>query len=106
MAHHVNVLVDAGLVRVIRTRRVRAIDERFHGRAARDSGAAHETDRFRAILRHARIPRERAAEFWDRVFDLARDVSAMPREGETVYAFVAGLHPTDQTLAPDRKSVV
>src|SRR5207302_7541521 len=35
VAHHVNVLVDAGLVRVVRTRRVRAIEERFYGRTAR-----------------------------------------------------------------------
>src|SRR3981189_698642 len=35
VAHHVNVLVDAGMLRVVRTRRVRAIDERFYGRTAR-----------------------------------------------------------------------
>src|SRR5438874_13267132 len=35
VAHHVNVLVDAALVRVVRTRRVRAIEERFYGRTAR-----------------------------------------------------------------------
>src|SRR5438067_8333457 len=35
VAHHVKVLAGAGLVRVVRTRRVRAIDERFYGRTAR-----------------------------------------------------------------------
>src|ERR671911_263562 len=35
VAHHVNVLRDAGLLRVVRTRRVRAIDERYYGRTAR-----------------------------------------------------------------------
>src|SRR6478736_1844162 len=35
VAHHVNVLVDAGMLFVVRTRRVRAIDERFYGRTAR-----------------------------------------------------------------------
>ena len=35
VAHHVGVLVDAGLLKVVRTRRVRAIDERFYGRTAR-----------------------------------------------------------------------
>src|SRR4029453_18822913 len=35
VAHHVNVLVAAGLLRVVRTRRVRAIDERYYGRTAR-----------------------------------------------------------------------
>src|SRR5215467_2597458 len=35
VAHHVNVLANAGLLRVVRTRRVRAIEERYYGRAAR-----------------------------------------------------------------------
>ena len=35
VAYHVNQLVDAGLLRVVRTRRVRAIEERFYGRVAR-----------------------------------------------------------------------
>src|SRR6478609_908803 len=35
VAHHVKVLREAGLARVVRTRRVRAIEERFYGRTAR-----------------------------------------------------------------------
>src|SRR5512138_3196407 len=35
VAHHVNVLVEAGMLRVVRTRRVRAIEERFYGRTGR-----------------------------------------------------------------------
>ena len=35
VAHHVKVLAEAGLVQVVRTRRVRAIEERFFGRTAR-----------------------------------------------------------------------
>src|SRR5579872_2268672 len=35
VAHHVNVLTEAGLLAVVRTRRVRAIEERFYGRTAR-----------------------------------------------------------------------
>lgn len=35
VAHHVKVLSEAGLVRVVRTRRIRAIDEAFYGRTAR-----------------------------------------------------------------------
>lgn len=127
VAHHVTVLVEAGLVRVIRTRRVRAIDERFYGRvarvfsvgpiqpqqvstipnplvaAARASQTAHEADQLRAIVRHARIPAERAAEFWDRVFDLARDFSATPREGDTTFGFVVGLYPTEQPSLPSAR---
>src|ERR1700750_2427879 len=35
VAYHVNLLVDVGLPRVVRTRKVRAIDERYYGRVAR-----------------------------------------------------------------------
>jgi DNA-binding transcriptional ArsR family regulator len=35
LGHHVKVLEDAGLVRVVRTRRVRAVTEKFYGRTAR-----------------------------------------------------------------------
>src|SRR5215471_10630762 len=35
VAHHVKVLNETGLVQVVRTRRVRAIEERFYGRTAR-----------------------------------------------------------------------
>jgi DNA-binding transcriptional ArsR family regulator len=128
VAHHVNVLLDAGMLRVVRTRRVRAVDERYYGRTARtfyvgvvnlpaddlaaicvnglsvaaaESVPAHELDQLRSILRHARIPRERTAEFWDRVLDLSREFSAMPRAGDKVYGFVAGLYPTDYPSLPD-----
>lgn len=125
VAYHVGVLVDAGMLKVVRTRKVRAIEERFYGRTARifyvgeiepaqvaelpnllavaaaRSQTAHEADQLRAILRRARIPRERAAEFWDRVFDLTHQFGQIPRSGDTVYAFVAGLYPTDYPTLPD-----
>jgi DNA-binding transcriptional ArsR family regulator len=126
VAHHVDVLADAGMLRVVRTRRVRAIDERFYGRTARifyvgvirpdqarvlgnylsmaaaESAPAYEADDLRAIFRHARIPRESAAEFWERVFALTREFSRLPRAGEVVYAFVAGLYPTEYPTLPDQ----
>jgi DNA-binding transcriptional ArsR family regulator len=128
VAHHVKVLVEAGLLRVVRTRRVRAIDERYYGRTARtffvgvvdrpgedpttvhanalsvaaaESGPAYEADRVFTILRHARVPREHAAEFWERVLELSRDFARLPRTGDTVYGFVAGLYPTDYPTLPD-----
>jgi DNA-binding transcriptional ArsR family regulator len=128
VAHHVNVLVDAGILRVVRTRRVRAIDERYYGRTARtfyvgvverpgedpttvhanalavaaaESLPAHKVDDLRTILHHARIPRERAAEFWEGVLGLGREFAALPRSGDTVYGFAAGLYPTDHPTLPD-----
>jgi DNA-binding transcriptional ArsR family regulator len=94
VAYHVNLLVDAGLLRVVRTRRVRAIEERFYGRAARtfyvgvlsrpedkqvaaainglaqaaaESGPAHVADELRCTLSHARIPIEDVRAFWSEV---------------------------------------
>ncbi|MBA2338001.1 MAG: helix-turn-helix domain-containing protein [Acidimicrobiia bacterium] len=125
VAYHVGVLVDADLLTVVRTRRVRAIDERFYGRTARifyvgqvapeqvsvmnnllleaaaESGPAHEADTLRSIARHARVPRERATEFWDRVFELTRQFSQIPRGGDTVYGFVAALYPTEYPSLPE-----
>lgn len=126
--YHVKVLVAAGMLRVVRTRRVRAMEERYYGRAARtmrigavgrsgdttapvcvnalsvaaaESVPAHEADTLYSTMRHARIPRQSAAAFWRSVEALIRDFSQQPRSGSTVYAFVAGLYPTDYpTLLP------
>lgn len=43
VAYHVGVLVEAGLLRVVRTRRVRAVEERFYGRTARRFTIAVDT---------------------------------------------------------------
>jgi DNA-binding transcriptional ArsR family regulator len=128
VAHHVKVLMEAGMVRVVRTRRVRAIEERYYGRTARmfyvgvvsrpgddktlvhanalsvaaaESVPAHEADELRSTVRHARIPAEQAAEFWQRVDALLREFSQLPRWGDTVYGFAAGLYPTDFPSLPD-----
>ena len=128
VAYHVGVLADAGMLTVVRTRKVRAIDERFYGRTARifyvgvinrssdeqtpvcindlsvaaaESIPAHDADVLRTIIRHARIPRERAAEFWERVFALTHEFMRLPRSGETVYGFVAGLYPTEYPTLPE-----
>lgn len=118
IAYHVSVLFEADLLRVVRTRRVRAVEERFYGRTARvfyvgavrredvatmsnvlveaaaASTAAHEADTLRGLLRHARIPDEAAAAFWERVQELVREFSATPRGGTTTYAFAVGLYPS------------
>jgi len=128
VAHHVNVLVDAGLLHVVRRRRVRAIEERSYGRAGRtiavapsesahgvepisffseaasDTASAGERDELRSTIRRARIPAERAAEFWSRVLELADEFAALERSGDVVHGFVAAVYPTDQpTLPPKRE---
>ncbi|MFC3502205.1 ArsR/SmtB family transcription factor [Micromonospora krabiensis] len=132
VAYHVNLLVDAGLLKVVRTRRVRAIEERYYGRVARtlyvgalhrpedkqtvaainglaqaaaESAAAHAADDLRCTLVHARIPREDVRAFWAEVQALARRFAQIPRAGDQVYGFVAGLYPTDAPTLPEPSAV-
>ena len=131
VAYHVNLLVEAGLLQVVRTRRVRAIDERYYGRVARtvyvgalhrpedkqvvaaingiaraaeESAAAHAADDLRCLLVHARIPVEEVRTFWAEVQAVARRFAQTPRSGDQVYGFVAGLYPTDVPTLPDAES--
>lgn len=128
VAYHVNLLVEAGLLRVVRTRRVRAIEERYYGRVARtlyvgaltraedkqvvaamnglaqaaaESVPAHAADDVRCMLLHARIPIEEVRNFWAEVMELARRFAQIPRSGDQVYGFVAGLYPTDAPTLPE-----
>jgi DNA-binding transcriptional ArsR family regulator len=128
IAHHVKVLADAGLVQVVRTRRVRAIEERFYGRTARmfyvgversaegdemprdfndfevaagESVAAFTEGKLWAFLRHARISEEQASEFWERMAALVEEFDRLPRSGETTYGFAVGVYPTDLPTLPE-----
>ncbi len=128
VAHHVKVLADAGILRVVRTRRVRAIEERFYRRAARmfyvglgraggrlppdfndfevaadESKSAYDAGQLRSFIRHARIPDERAAEFWQRVDRIIHEFDQLPRSGDTTYGFTVGLYPIlDYPTLPPR----
>ncbi len=127
VAHHVKVLAEAGLVRVVRTRRVRAIEERFYGRTARmfyvsvertsegeemprdfndfEVAARESSDAFRdgklwGFIRHARISEEQASDFWERMAELVAEFDHLPRSGDTMYGFAVGVYPTDQPTLP------
>ena len=127
VAHHVNVLLEAGLVRVVRTRRVRAMEERFYGRtarmfyvaveespegdelprdfndfevAARESTDAYLNGKLWGFIRHARISEAQASEFWERMAELVGQFDQLPRSGETVYGFAVGIYPTDHPTLP------
>ena len=128
VAHHVKVLADAGILRVVRTRRVRAIEERFYGRAARmfyvglgraggrlppdfndfevaagESKSAYDAGQLRSFIRHARIPDDRAAEFWQHVDRIIHEFDQLPRSGDTTYGFTVGLYPIlDYPTLPPR----
>ena len=129
VAHHVKVLTEAGLLQVVRTRRVRAIDERFYGRtarmfyvgiertaageemprdfndfevAARESADAFRNGKLWGFIRHARITEEQASEFWERMAELVGEFDRLPRSGDTMYGFAVGVYPTDQPTLPSR----
>lgn len=117
VGYHLKVLEDAGLVRIVRTRPVRAMVEKYYGRIGRTivyGGLPEGADKAfmvrRAVdemvvvegealpmftTRRARIPEERAVEFAERVKDLAEEFIALPRSGKRVYGFIAGIYPTD-----------
>ena len=128
VAHHVKVLNEAGLIQVVRTRRVRAIEERFYGRtarmfyvgversadgddlpggfndfevAARESSAAYGDGKLWGFIRHARISEAQASDFWERIADLTAEFDQLPRSGETVYGFAVGVYPTDHPTLPN-----
>src|SRR5438876_11970411 len=127
VAHHVKVLTEAGLVRVVRTRRVRAIEERFYGRTARmfyvavergpdgddlprdfndfevaagESTAAYRDGKLWGFIRHARISEAQTSEFWERMAELVAEFDQLPRSGATMYGFALGVYPTDHPTLP------
>ena len=129
VGHHLKILEGAGLVRVVRTRQVRAITEKYYGRTARAfkfvesrAGSAgpflfyrqamgehadpkanpeHGFPNF-STLRHARVPAEQAERFAERVLELAEEFARLERvPGERVYGFVAGVFLTDLPELPE-----
>lgn len=117
VGYHLKVLEDAGLVHVVRTKPVRAMVEKYYGRTGRtivfgglpegadksfmlrrviDEMTFPEEGSFPAFtVRRARIPEERAAEFFERIVELAEEFVEQPRGGRRVFGFIAGVYPTD-----------
>lgn len=124
VGHHLKVLEEAGLVRVVRTKRVRALEAKYYGRTARtflyhdigeavgeqqrtlaraaseisvaDAGAGPLT----ANMRYARIPAERAEEWAERLNDLVVEFTREAVGGEMTFALVVGLYPASQMRLP------
>ena len=127
IAHHVKVLREAGMVRVVRTRRVRAVEERFYGRTARmfvvaprktagdplpldfndfeiaaqESAPAYGEGKLWGFIRHARISEAQASAFWERMVELVDEFDRLPRSGDVMYGFAIGVYPTDQATLPE-----
>lgn len=129
IGHHVSVLETAGLVRVVRTKKVRAIEAKYYGRTARTylltdapksgSGIAPDTFLTRAAseyaaapehesqvgpissIRYARIPHDRAEQWAERLSDLMSEFTAEERGGEVTYGLAIALYPTERPHLPD-----
>ncbi|MDO8361368.1 MAG: winged helix-turn-helix domain-containing protein [Actinomycetota bacterium] len=126
VAHHVDLLVEVGLLQVVRTRKVRALEERFYGRTARtiaypsatydgdlpffaDARAVADMEAMAAAvpsgftMRSVRIPEDVAGQFLQRVLDLSLEFSRMPRGGTREFALLVGMFPTTRPVAPTAK---
>ncbi len=125
IAHHIKVLEEAGLVEVVSTRRVRAIEERTYGRTAPTfilptteqkllgeswmvadalASARPQTgdDPGMTSVRFARIATDTAAEFQRRLIELVDEFGVAERGGDTVYGLLVSLFPTDRPHLPDQ----
>lgn len=123
IGYHLKVLEEAGFIKVVRTRKVRAMTEKFYGRVAQTvvyHGVPDTQDPMFMVqqalaeavidsenampaftLRHVRMSQEQAAEFWGQVIELAEEFAKAPRQGDSVYAFLGGIYPTDLPTLPD-----
>lgn len=125
VGYHLKVLEKAGFIRVVRTNKVRAMTEKYYGRTARTIvfGKAIKDDplfmledvRREAVvdkgaalpmftMRRARISQEQAVEFTRRLIELSEEYLALPREGDVVFAMIAGVYPTNLPVLPEGSS--
>ena len=132
VAHHLKVLEETGLVRVVHTRKVRAMTERYYGRMARlyrliadesdlldiatlgasmlrdaadevSPDAGRKDDPSAIVVAHARGPEKVARKFVQRLEELAADFGSYDDPGERVYGFVIGVYATDLRDLPKTK---
>lgn len=120
IAHHLRVLTEAGLTKVVRTRQVRAITERYYGRTARTyiglssspdeermdgvellhqiltniRSASQEIRYLGTTVSYARMSEERAEEFSKRVQQLAEEFDAISEPREEMYGLLVALYRT------------
>ncbi len=70
--------------------------------AANESQQAYQAHRLWSFIRHARIPPERAAEFWTEAMALVHEFDRLPRSGNVAYGFVMGIYPIpDYPVLPE-----
>jgi DNA-binding transcriptional ArsR family regulator len=120
VGHHVKVLERTGLIRVVRTRQVRAVTEKYYGRAARlfvmksedypehlraaaAAGLRQAADEIRPgdeerttfALLHARLSPEDARRFTRRLDRLVKEFQAAEIPAGVPHGFAIALYPTE-----------
>lgn len=100
VGHHVKVLERAGLVRVVRTRRVRALTEKYYGRVARlyvikTDDASVETTLAGLRQVHVRLNDADARQLRRRLEKLVEDVLGRETADGASYDLVIGLYRTE-----------
>jgi DNA-binding transcriptional ArsR family regulator len=121
ISHHLKVLEEAGLVRVVRTRRVQGGTERYWGRTAWMLHLGGDTAATGLILRltaaellplhpdapgefgalRTRLSAEQVEAFSKRLLELAREFDATDTPGEPVYGLVFALAQADVPTLPE-----
>jgi DNA-binding transcriptional ArsR family regulator len=91
VAHHLKVLESAGVVKVVRTRRVRAMTESFYGRVARLFVIKSTDDKPQLRVRLSPADLE---SFQRRVERLLRDFEASASAKGEEYELVATIYPS------------
>lgn len=132
IGHHCKALEALGLIRVVRTRQVRAILAKYYGRTARtftftrlagagvapdfmlieaseqirqaDAAGVYDDPNAMTTIRYARIPLDRAAEWGTRLHELALEFGGQPRGGDRVYGLAVALYPTVKPAFNDEES--
>jgi DNA-binding transcriptional ArsR family regulator len=130
IGHHVQVMEDSGLIQVVRTKKVRAVEAKYYGRTARTflltskldvdvevspdyflTSAAVEFAKASTLedpdaglmlstLRYARIPADRAREWVMRLSELSQEFVSEPRAGDTSYGMLLAFYPTARPTLP------
>ncbi|MBN2112874.1 MAG: winged helix-turn-helix transcriptional regulator [Acidimicrobiia bacterium] len=121
IGHHLKALEAAGIVRVVRTRKVRALTEKYYGRVAdtfifpqlegeespallaeaiADMQASLGGSHGFLTLRHARMAEDDAALFEMRLLELAEEFAGQEPSGDQVFGLVLGLYATSRPSLP------
>ena len=117
VGHHVKVLEQAGLIRVVRTRKVRALTEKYYGRVAKlfvlrsdealpeelgslasmmlqqaaDEALASRTEKDQSALLHVRLTEKDLVRFQKRLNRLVADFQRADDPGGDTYALALAL---------------